>query len=627
MILQKIVWGAEAPAGTEALYYHAGVRLRSGEAGLQIPENTSVSFDTYFNAFPAGQWKRCTAVRQIRFRISVNGAGRALLMKRGGGNPEGPDAGKDFLHTARKSLPEEDRGRPVCIAETEFSGKQTIAFHLAVTDSGLYYIALETTKETVFESGAVETDEPAREIRLALVTCTYRREAEILRNLRILRRENREAGDGAVLEKIFVVDNAKSLLPEQMEDERIRLIPNANTGGSGGFARGLREAMRFPELTHVILMDDDVQIEFEAFRRTRSFLQYIKEEYRENFVGGAMLRRDLPYILYAAGEDWAAGRIRNPYRNTDLRISENILRTAKPLRGKQLYAGWWYCCIPRKHIEQKGYPLPFFLHCDDVEYSLRSGRPPLYLSGIAVWHEEFEDKRSSALEYYDTRNRLITNAIYPERSRCKNAAAVLCERFYATVFRYRYRDFALSVRAAEDFLKGPGWLYRTDAEALHQAVLEEGYRPRALGQQELFELQEPFELQKPFKLQEPFEPMKTGAESGCEYGKNLHIIRSRMGKIRTIVRYFLQASGKTAVRMGAPVSACAGKKQVLLLEPKSQTGFEVQKSWRETAKCMGELLRIMPGLLFGSRRAGKEWRKQPKENAEKTGRKQRDEKL
>ena len=44
MILQKIVWGAEAPAGTEALYYHAGVRLRSGEAGLQIPENTSVSF-------------------------------------------------------------------------------------------------------------------------------------------------------------------------------------------------------------------------------------------------------------------------------------------------------------------------------------------------------------------------------------------------------------------------------------------------------------------------------------------------------------------------------------------------------------------------------------------------------
>ena len=34
-----------------------------------------------------------------------------------------------------------------------------------------------------------------------------------------------------------------------MEDERIRLIPNANTGGSGGFARGLREAMRFPELT------------------------------------------------------------------------------------------------------------------------------------------------------------------------------------------------------------------------------------------------------------------------------------------------------------------------------------------------------------------------------------------
>ena len=619
MILQKIVWGTEAPAGTEALYYHTGARLKAGEAGLQIPENTTVSFDTYFNAFLAEAWKRYTELRDVSFRISVSGAGNVMLMKRCRRNPEGKStaAVRGAIRTAPERPAAEEKGRPaaeekltaegenghirgrgtaaeegaVCMAERRFSGRQEITFLLRNMDSALYYIALDAAEETLLEGGAVETDEPAREVRLALVTCTYRREAELLRNLRILKKENRKTGDGgAVLEKIFVVDNAKSLLPEQIEDERFRLIPNANTGGSGGFTRGLREAAGISGLTHIILMDDDVQIEFEAFRRTRSLLQYMKEEYSGNFIGGAMLRRDVPYLLYAAGEDWADGRIRNPYRNTDLRRTENILKAAEPVRGKQLYAGWWYCCVPKKHIGQRGYPMPFFLHCDDVEYSLRSGRPPLYLNGIGVWHEEFEDKRSSAAEYYDTRNRLITNAIYMEHGGLRNAVSVLCERFYATVFRYRYRDFALSLRAAEDFLKGPEWLYQADAEALHRAVLEEGYRPRDIT-------------------------AETDKLRGRQERKRdtFYSAQNCRGKIRTIVRYFFPAFGKAAVRMGAPVSAYAGKKRVLLTEPKSGTGFEVRKSWRETVECMGALLCSVPKLLSGCRRSGKMWRKQAAE--------------
>lgn len=79
-------------------------------------------------------------------------------------------------------------------------------------------------------------------------------------------------------------------------------------------------------------------------------------------------------------------------------------------------------------------------------------------------------------------------------------------------------------------------------------------------------------------------------------------------KVAVIGRYFSPASGSDVIRMGAPVSAYAGKKKVLLVEPKSKKGFEVGKSWRQTWCCTRQLFAGMKKLMLHYRRAEKSWR-------------------
>ena len=546
MILQQLVWNNEKMQHTTELYYHADAEIRVSDAGMQIPAGSRVQFDTYFNSFLAKNWNRYTNVKQIIVRCVLQGEGIVRLL----GNKE--DA----------------------VAEQKFSGKQEVIFEQKIFESPYFYLEIEAEKESVLESGSIETDMAQQPVKLALATCTYNRKQDIKKNIELLKQYNSAAStEEAVLEQIYVVDNASNLTKEEIEGDRVCLIPNKNTGGAGGFTRGLQEALKKEDVTHIILMDDDVHIEFEAFRRTKAFLSYIKEEYKENFLGGAMFRTDMPYVLHAAGEDWSDGHIRNVYKSTDMRKFPQVLAVSEPVETEQAYAAWWCCCIPRSHVEKRGYPMPFFLHCDDVEYGLRSGRPPMYLNGIAVWHEEFEDKRSSVVEYYDVRNRLITNALYKKKGKKRDVICVLCERFCATVLRYRYKDFSLSVKAVEDFLKGPDWLAKVDSEALHKTLSSYGYRWN-----EVQELPE---------------------EADYPTGK----------KLSAILKYFLPAKGRRVIRMGAPVSAYAGKKQVLLVEPKSGKGFTVRKSFRETMRCGGRLIVEVWKVLWGYRNIEKQWKK------------------
>ena len=53
--------------------------------------------------------------------------------------------------------------------------------------------------------------------------------------------------------------------------------------------------------------------------------------------------------------------------------------------------------------------LPFFIHCDDVEYGLRCGRKPIIIEGVQVWHETYDKRMTPLMQYYDTRNPLFDN--------------------------------------------------------------------------------------------------------------------------------------------------------------------------------------------------------------------------
>ena len=51
-----------------------------------------------------------------------------------------------------------------------------------------------------------------------------------------------------------------------------------------------------------------------------------------------------------------------------MRLLKNIVANENySFNVDDAYAGWWYCCIPVEHIEDRGLPLPVFVRGDDVE--------------------------------------------------------------------------------------------------------------------------------------------------------------------------------------------------------------------------------------------------------------------
>ncbi len=250
---------------------------------------------------------------------------------------------------------------------------------------------------------------------LALIICTYHRREQLLTNLEKIREGLFFKEESSLYGKlhIYVVDNAKEL--RLSSDEFFTYIPNENTGGSGGFRRGMEEVRKdhpIKNYTNVILMDDDVDFINESFYRLYSILSLMKVEHQNDVIAGRMFRTDDRNVQYTAAEIWNGGDLRHVGLNRDMSLKENLKDLNMPICSqtgeKAEYGGWWMACFPIGFILEND-PLPFFLHCDDVEYGLRHGGTPIIWNGVQVWHETFEYRQSLMIEYYDRRNSLILN--------------------------------------------------------------------------------------------------------------------------------------------------------------------------------------------------------------------------
>ena len=121
------------------------------------------------------------------------------------------------------------------------------------------------------------------EVKIALNICTFQREEFIHRNLSLLQASDFFNPDNPQYYgrlHIFVVDNGSSLqLPES---PYVHCIYNRNTGGSGGFQRGIEEIRKRNEgFTHVIFMDDDVAFDISSFYLLFDFLSGVGEADQE----------------------------------------------------------------------------------------------------------------------------------------------------------------------------------------------------------------------------------------------------------------------------------------------------------------------------------------------------------
>lgn len=400
---------------------------------LFIKKNTTCNLCTYFNCFSAGKYKKYTTVNNITLSLEFRGHANIIIKQE-----NGEIVSSKTINSAEMTT-----------HKIDFSIK-------AANDGELYYPEISAESDCTIFSGHYETNvDNDRDIILATAFCTFKREKYIIPNIERLKRFRKQY---SLPLKIFVVDNG-STLSETLSNDDVYIISNPNCGGSGGFARGLLEASD-ARCSHIIFLDDDITLDTNVVLKTYTLLKILKKEYYESFIGGAMLISEEQYIQHECGAQWDGFFVSPLGHNLDMRKKTNVILNDKlPMPD---YQAWWYCCFPTSFGEKYGYPLPFFIKSDDVEYSVRCKRPIINMNGIAVWHDSFQNKYVGYFEYYIKRNELINTAIHNQKL---GIATNIRKLFYCLcrlTLLQRYFLAEIVVKAFDDFLKGPDWLLTID---------------------------------------------------------------------------------------------------------------------------------------------------------------------
>ena len=440
---------APQPAERRDLYYRTAGKATVQDGAVCLERGAAVSFDTYFNALPYSKYIRYTSIRRVRLSFRARGPLTAVLMCAWPG-------GTGTLASL----------------ETAGDEAQYVLGPVELDElpaNGMLYLKATTGEGGAILAARFETDQPPeRDVRVAGLICTFHREAYVKRNLAAIESSVWDVGDSPIRDRfdVIVADNGNSL--EMQGHSRLRIYPNRNYGGSGGFARGMLEALASERAyTHVLMMDDDISFEPEVLLRTVQLLRYAVRPF---CIGGQMLQENAPTVQYEAGGRYINGRFCSVNRGLDLASPEGLLRNGGDAQLD--YNAWWYCCIPVDLVREHGLPMPFFIKGDDVEYGLRLGCEFLVMNGIGVWHKAFSEKESPHLEYYVRRNELIVSALHHRWDGAVRSVYKLARAMGKSLLAGDRARLYFLRRAYEDFLKGPRFLMDTDAERLNRELIK-----------------------------------------------------------------------------------------------------------------------------------------------------------
>jgi len=608
MNIQKILFPKVGRCKEEELYFHfAGQPLknraeedneldavverldkaecRNGKSKLDIYSeddkivfrNTGkVYFDTYFNGFSIEKWSKYTVLSELSLKLRLSGRFRVTLLS------------KEKIH---------DDNFETVISETiaESAEESTFTFSYASgSRKGIYTFSLEALEDgSVFYGGEYVSDIPedrVRNVKIGIGICTFRREAFIEKNLRILREAVLENADSPLYGhlEVFVSDNGKSLDIDRLSTESIHIFPNRNLGGAGGFTRNLIEMLQGNDerhITHALLMDDDIVIEPEALIKTFRILSLLRDEYIDAFIGGAMLRLDKQYMQVESGARWNGGELDSLKSNLDLRKCDSCLKNE--IEETTEFNAWWYCCFPITVVREDNLPLPIFIRGDDLEYGLRNMRHLILMNGICVWHEPFENKYSSFLEYYIIRNLLIDNSFHCQWYGAKQLKRSIWTHCKQEIMYYRYKNVDLYIQGIKDFFKGPVWLMEQDGEALHKQVMAAGYKG-----QEISTLPMAFN----YSMYEASREVKDSRIA-------------RYKRILTLNGLFLRSRGESIVPMASPLSPQFYRKsRVMHYDITSKKAFITERSVKRSIEYMIKVWAFIFTVPFKIKKAQEAYR-------------------
>ncbi|MBM1222475.1 glycosyl transferase [Ponticoccus sp. SC2-23] len=444
LVLQRIVLPDFAVTTETGLFVHLqdAAHLAEEHRAIAFAEGGMAWFTTYGNLFNLRLWGQAAMLDGLWLRLA--GEGRV---------------GLKIWHVTGVDFTEHTLFEDVI----DLSADGVAVDLSAALDQprlGVLYFRLQAMAPAVLREGAWLTTAPdlagADPLRLAISITTFRREEDVAATA--ARITGFLDGEGAPYlaalggeAHLFVVDNGQSVdLPAH---PRLTLIPNANLGGAGGFARGLAAA-EDGGFTHCLFMDDDASFMMESLVRTLAFLRLARSP--KAAVSGAMISEARRWAMWERGAVFN-GACRPEHVGVDLRdpvaVTLMELAAAAP-RPEGFYAGWWYFAFPVAEVRH--YPFPFFVRGDDISFSLANDFDTVTLSGVVSFQEDFSVKESPLTLYLDLRNHLHHHMVQDGLRRGALGTARMVVRFLArSVIRMHYDSAEAQLMAWDDVMKGP----------------------------------------------------------------------------------------------------------------------------------------------------------------------------
>lgn len=424
--------------GCPEMFYRGG--NKSG-CFIKLPKGGTLTLDTYFNSFSYTKYRDYTSVGSVSFSCRFKGSARIALC----------------VYDGAEHI----------VLETDADGEAVLSADFSsLPKMGFLYPKITALTDCIIEGGEYSSECVSAEISCCIAVCTFKREKYVLKNIEQLRNFK-----FSFIDRAFIIDNGKTLDYDALSDEFVKVLPNKNYGGSGGFTRGMIEACD-GGYSHIILMDDDVEFYPEVLERMTVFVSLLREEFSKSRISAAMLflSEKTPYIQWEMGGLWTGHGIESSKRNVDIRLSATILDNLDNFNID--YGAWWCLCLPVSSIKTNGLSMPFFIKLDDVEYGLRLLNDPhvITMNGIAVFHESFEKKINMSLDYYTIRNELVTVSLHG--GGISDAMVLFIYSIGKQMLLYRYDNILLILKAVRDFLGGVDFFAGTDEDILNQDIMQ-----------------------------------------------------------------------------------------------------------------------------------------------------------
>jgi len=426
--------------------FAAGSGDSTSGSKVDLAPGATVTFDTSFGVFHAGRWRRLTSVDGLTARVIAHGQGRI-----------------EVVATTNR--------RDTMIASADITGTVTDVHlgSLRASGWGTLWVRVTAKSECSVERVEWRTDaQPSHDVRLALSITTFNRHAYVVPTVKKVLALVRglDALRGRV--RVLVVDNADNVDFGEPGADDLTVVANRNLGGAGGFARGLMWLRTQGWATHVLFMDDDINLEAESLVRTMALFAYATD--KKLCVHGAMLSEERQWMQFEAGSKYlwrSLYPLRALGQEDDLRDRRLAVRDAKERRFA--YSAWWYTAFPIDITRDN--PMPVFVRGDDVAFGLmHTGRHTVTLNGVVVWHADFHLKNNPSSLFYEMRNFATIDTLVFDRHRWWHLGQRFLALSFRNLFGFRYSSAEYMIRGMRAYLAGPDALAQVDHAALHDEL-------------------------------------------------------------------------------------------------------------------------------------------------------------